>query len=99
MTISATTHKIKAFSLFDFCKKRADKVQLFGKESLDEEGNVIPFIEQAAFITHYLQLPPLRSCRKNQRKLLIFTFKVFLKKETWFLNVLKMEIMSLSITM
>jgi len=56
MTISATTHKIKAFSLFDFCKKRADKVQLFGKESLDEEGNVIPFIEQAAFITHYLQL-------------------------------------------
>ena len=56
MTNSATIHNIKAFSLFDFCKKRADKVQLFGKESLDEEGNVIPFIEQAAFITHYLQL-------------------------------------------
>ena len=56
MTISATIHKAKEFSLFDFCKKRADKVQLFGKESLDEEGNVIPFIDQAALITHYLQL-------------------------------------------
>ena len=46
----------KQFSLFDFCKKRADKVQLFGKETLDEEGNIIPFIDQAALITHYLQL-------------------------------------------
>lgn len=44
------------FSLFDFCKKRADKIQVYGEESLDEEGNVIPFIEQAALITHYLQL-------------------------------------------
>lgn len=25
-----------SFSLFDFNKKRADKVQIFGKESLDE---------------------------------------------------------------
>lgn len=46
----------KQFSLFDFCKKRADKVLLFGKETLDEEGNIIPFIDQAALITHYLQL-------------------------------------------
>ena len=45
-----------SFSLFDFNKKRADKVQLFGKESLDEDGNIIPFIEQAALVTHYLQL-------------------------------------------
>ncbi|MCE9059479.1 hypothetical protein [Parabacteroides distasonis] len=44
------------FSLFDFNKKRADKVQIFGKESLDENGNLIPFIEQAALVTHYLQL-------------------------------------------
>ena len=44
------------FSLFDFCKKRADKVQIYGEETLDEEGNVIPFIDQAALITHYLQL-------------------------------------------
>ena len=44
------------FSLFDFCKKRADKVQIYGKETLDEEGNIIPFIDQAALITHYLQL-------------------------------------------
>lgn len=44
------------FSLFDFCKKRADKVQIYGEETLDEEGKIIPFIEQAALITHYLQL-------------------------------------------
>ena len=46
----------RAFSLFDFCKKRAGKVQIYGEETLDEEGQVIPFIEQAAMITHYLQL-------------------------------------------
>lgn len=46
----------KEFSLFDFCKKRADKVKIFGKETLDEEGNLIPFIDQAAQITHYLHL-------------------------------------------
>lgn len=56
MTIAAKERTSKPFSLFDFCKKRADKVQLFGKETVDEEGNVIPFIDQAALITHYLQL-------------------------------------------
>lgn len=44
------------FSLFDFCKKNADKICVYGKESLDEDGNIIPFIEQAAILTHYLQL-------------------------------------------
>lgn len=44
------------FSLFDFCKKRADKVQIFGEESLDEDGNILPFIDQAALVTHFLQL-------------------------------------------
>ena len=46
----------KQFSLFDFCKKRADKIQVFGKETIDEEGKIIPFVDQAALITHYLQL-------------------------------------------
>ena len=50
------TNKDNTFSLFDFCKKRADKIQIYGDESLDDEGNVIPFIEQAAYVTHYLQL-------------------------------------------
>lgn len=45
-----------AFSLFDFCKRRADKVEIYGQESLDENGEIIPFIDQAAFVTHYLQL-------------------------------------------
>jgi len=44
------------FSLWDFNKKKGANIQLYGPESLDEEGNIIPFIEQAALITHYLQL-------------------------------------------
>lgn len=44
------------FSLFDFCKKKADKVQIYGEDTLDENGNIIPFIDQAAIMTHYLQL-------------------------------------------
>lgn len=44
------------FSLFDFCKKHAGRMEIYGEATLDEEGNVIPFIEQAALITHYLQL-------------------------------------------
>lgn len=43
------------FSLFDFCRK-SPKIQFFGEETLDCEGNVIPFIDQAAIITHYLKL-------------------------------------------
>lgn len=31
-------------------------MEIYGEETLDEEGNIIPFIEQAALITHYLQL-------------------------------------------
>lgn len=45
-----------SFSLFDFCKKQAGKIEIYGKETIDEEGNIIPFVEQAAYITHYLQL-------------------------------------------
>ncbi len=44
------------FSLFDFCKRKADKVQIYGEETLDENGEIIPFIDQAALMTHYLQL-------------------------------------------
>lgn len=44
------------FSLFDFCKRKADKVQIYGEETIDEDGNVLSFIDQAALITHYLLL-------------------------------------------
>lgn len=44
------------FSLFDFCKKNANKLQVYGEEVLDDDGKAIPFIEQAALLTHYLQL-------------------------------------------
>ncbi len=46
----------KGLSLFDFCKKQAGKVQIYGEETLDENGEIISFIDQAALITHYLQL-------------------------------------------
>ena len=58
MTTMTTT--LNTFSLFDFCKKQADKVQIYGEETLDKDGNVIPFIEQASIITHYLQLKDSR---------------------------------------
>ena len=44
------------FSLFDFFIFFSDKLQIYGEETLDEEGNIIPFIDEAALITHYLQL-------------------------------------------
>ena len=52
----AMKKKNMTFSLFDFCKRRADKVEIYGKESLDENGDIISFIDQAAYVTHYLQL-------------------------------------------
>ena len=47
--------KNKTFSLFDFCKRRADKVEIYGKESLDENGDIISFTE----VSH-----PLKECDK-----------------------------------
>ena len=43
------------FSLFDFCKS-ADKLQVFDAQTLDNEGNVIPFVDQAAIVTHYMHM-------------------------------------------
>ena len=45
----------KTFSLFDF-KKKAEKVQIFDERTIDEEGNIIPFVDQAAYLTHYFHL-------------------------------------------
>lgn len=43
-------------SLFEFYKKRADKVQKNDELTLDQDGEIIPFLDQAALVTHYLQL-------------------------------------------
>lgn len=46
-------------------------MEIYGEETFDEEGNIIPFIDQAAMITHYLQLDrkgvdlPYRSKAEN----------------------------------
>ena len=37
--MSRTTNK---FSLFDFCKKQAGKMEIYGEVTLDEDGNIIP---------------------------------------------------------
>lgn len=48
---------IPHFSVGDFLMSRnAQKIQIYGEESLDEEGNLIPFSDQAAIVTHYLKL-------------------------------------------
>lgn len=44
------------FSVGDFLAgKNPQKIQIYGEESLDEEGNIIPFSDQAAIVTHYLK--------------------------------------------
>lgn len=43
-------------TLYDFFKHNASDTRVFGDEMFDENGHTIPFDEQAAFITHYLQL-------------------------------------------
>ena len=44
------------FSVSDFLKsKKATNVQLYGPESIGEDGNMISFSDQAAIMTHYLK--------------------------------------------
>lgn len=45
------------FSVGDFLSnKKSNNIQLFGKESLNEDGTLIPFADQAAIVSHYLKL-------------------------------------------
>ena len=45
----------KAFNLFDFGLKKAEKILLFDENSLDSEGNIIiPLETQVAIVSHYL---------------------------------------------
>lgn len=48
----------KVFTLFDFCKKKGAKgiQSVYDSNCLDEDGNLITTLDQAAIITHYLQL-------------------------------------------
>ena len=43
------------FSLLDL-KRNADKIQIFDESMIDDDGNIIPFVDQVALVTHYLQL-------------------------------------------
>ena len=55
--ISHVNNTKEIFSLVDFCsKKMPSRISLYGEVSLDADGQVIPFIEQAALVTHYVRL-------------------------------------------
>ena len=44
-------------SLFDFCSKRLTaRIKPYSEASLGADGQVIPFIDQAALVTHYIHL-------------------------------------------
>lgn len=43
------------FQLSDFLRAKGTSIQIYGPESLDNEGNVISFADQAAIVTHYLK--------------------------------------------
>lgn len=51
------------FTLRDFSKFKQGISQVFGPESMDDNGNIISFIDQAALITHYLNLENKRNVR------------------------------------
>ena len=41
----------------DFCNKKGiSAVQVYGKSSITENGNFLSFSDQAAIVSHYLQL-------------------------------------------
>lgn len=44
------------FTLLDLGLKKAGKIQLFDHNSIDKEGNIIPFDTQLAIVTHYIAL-------------------------------------------
>lgn len=46
---------IKTFSLEKFIHDKKYKISFFGKHALNQDGTLLPFNEQMAIITHYLQ--------------------------------------------
>ena len=45
------------FTIKDFCNKKViSAVQVYGKSSITEDGNFLSFSDQAAIVSHYLQL-------------------------------------------
>lgn len=55
--MSKKTNSVPSFSIGTFLKKnKGTNFQLYGKESLNEESELIPFSDQAAIVTHYIKL-------------------------------------------
>ena len=51
--ISKMQHN-KPFNLFDFGLKKAGKIKIYDEQSLDSDGNIIPFETQMAIVSHFL---------------------------------------------
>ncbi|MEF9924181.1 MAG: hypothetical protein RR854_06365, partial [Muribaculaceae bacterium] len=46
---------VNNFTINKILNSKTYKLQYFGPSALDENGNIMPFNEQMAFITHYIQ--------------------------------------------
>lgn len=46
---------VKEITIEEICNGKKIKIQIYGPHSLDEDGTVMPFSDQLAIITHYLQ--------------------------------------------
>jgi len=44
------------FKMFDFCKKYDAIIDRYANDVRDDDGTLVPFYDQAAIITHYMQL-------------------------------------------
>lgn len=70
----ANINKEVSFSIGDFINsKDKPQIQIFGKESLDDDNNLISFSDQAAIVTHYLKLrnKPEAKCFEKKGKELV----------------------------
>lgn len=56
------------FTLFDLGYKKLGAVQLFDKNSLDSDGNIIPFETQLAIVTHYILLQNTKFAKPFEQK-------------------------------
>ena len=83
--ISHTDNAERTFSLLDFCSKRLPvRITPYGEASLDDDDRVIPFIEQAALVTHYVRLynrPGIRLTYADKAEAIFRLWCSFLKSE------------------
>lgn len=76
-------------TLLDIGYKKAGAVRIYDQSSLDEEGNIIPFSDQLAIVSHYAHLQDTEFCEPYAQKA-----KEFL--DTWTNNLKQKNIKEVS---